>query len=50
MLSNLIKKSWIRKPYTIEISGGHTPAMPSMSLWINLNRKRLQLKFAKQNL
>jgi len=29
----VIQKSWIRKPYTIEISGGHTPATPRMSLW-----------------
>ena len=32
VLWTLIQESWIRKPYTIEISGGDAPAMPRMSL------------------
>jgi len=28
-----LENSWIRKPYTIEISGNRIHAMPRMSLW-----------------
>ena len=39
----------ISEPYTIDILGGHTSAMPRISLWL-LRAKSLQLEFSKQSL